>query len=147
CLAENNLAVIAAQQKNPVESLLHYLKALQAAPDNRMLLDNIEEAFANFTGDKNVNVYADLLRTFDLAETRMETEQAKVGGGGLFRWGSTWVTRDQFDRLAAYRRSVLDAMQQLDIRYRTARQSLTELRDQIALAANDYNNTLASINS
>src|SRR5207253_1746088 len=52
-LAENNLAVVCYQQKNPGEGVVHYTRGLQIMPDNRLLLDNIAEAVYAYTSDRN----------------------------------------------------------------------------------------------
>ena len=59
-LAENNLAVIAAGQKQTGESFVHYGKALQIMPEHRLLLDNVAEALNAYVaggGDKNSTAY------------------------------------------------------------------------------------------
>jgi tetratricopeptide (TPR) repeat protein len=146
-LAENNLAIVATQQKNYGESLVHYTKAVQIAPGNRLVLDNIEEAIAAYTangGDKNSMVLRNLMRPFEQAEARMEAEMAKKN---LYRYGSTWVPREQLTRLTTTHESIQNAMSQLDARYKTAKQALLSLADQITQANNDYNTTLNSINA
>ena len=65
-LAENNLAVICAEQRLFAEGLIHYTRALESGPGNRLLLDNIEEAMAAYLanrGDTTNNAYRDLVRS------------------------------------------------------------------------------------
>jgi len=143
-LAENNLAVIAAQQNNPMESLRHYLKALQAAPDNRMVLDNTIEAMVNFTGDRTSSAFMELARQFNAAEPRMEKEMATRE---LYRWGSTWVTLDTYGKLAAYRQAAQKAMEQLDRAYQEQQQAIAGVVNQITRAGTDYNAILSAVNS
>ncbi|MCL2641775.1 MAG: hypothetical protein FWD53_13075 [Phycisphaerales bacterium] len=143
-LAANNLAVIAAQQNNPIESLRHYLKALQAAPDNRMVLDNIIEATVNFAGDQNSPAFTELTRQFSVAE---ESMQEQMAAKGLYRWGSTWVAKDVYDHLAAHRQAVQDAMAQLDQAYRNRQQWLVTAGEQIKRSVTDYNKKLADVNT
>ncbi len=61
-LAWNNLAVLSFQQKREAEALIDYTKALQVAPENRLILDNIAEALHDYTGSKTVKAYTDLAR-------------------------------------------------------------------------------------
>ena len=89
-LAENNLAVIAYQQKQYGEEILDYNKALQIKSDNRLLLDNIAEAINSYSLDKGLSNYKALVKAFEFAEHAKETEMAKVD---QLRWGSTWVTK------------------------------------------------------
>lgn len=136
-LAENNLAVIASVQKNPAEGLVHYAKALQIAPDNRVVVDNIAEALNTFVaggGDKNATAYRTLAKQYDPAEARMEETMGKQG---LVRWGSTWVTRDKQAKLAKFQDDVHQQMAQLDTQYAAARKNLAALEGQIRQTADD----------
>jgi tetratricopeptide (TPR) repeat protein len=126
-LAENNLAVIAAGQKQAGESFTHYVKALQIMPDHRLLLDNVAEALNSFTaggGDKNTTAYRTLAKAYEPAETRMEEVMAKQG---QVRWGSTWVTREQRDRLVKAQETMRDQIGRLDSQYTAARNALAAL--------------------
>ena len=136
-LAENNLAVISSVQKNPAEGLLHYAKAMQIAPDNRVVLDNIAEALNTFVaggGDKNVTAYRALVKQYEPAEARMEETMGKQG---LVRWGSTWVTKDKQAKLAKFQEDVRQQMAQLDTQYASAKKSLAALEGQIRQTADD----------
>jgi hypothetical protein len=136
-LAENNLAVIFFMQKNPAGGLQHYAKALQIAPDSRVLLDNIAEALNAYLagrGDKNGMAYKSLAKQYEPAESRMEETLGKLG---FVRWGSTWVTRDKHARLAQYQEDIRRQMGELDTQYATAQKSLASLDAQIRQAATD----------
>ncbi len=61
-LAENNLAVILFQRGRQAESLNHYVRALQAKPDNRLLADNIQEAMNAYSGNMDAQPYKDLVQ-------------------------------------------------------------------------------------
>jgi hypothetical protein len=142
-LGLNNLAVVAWQQRAQPEALIHYTKALQAKPDNRLLLDNIAEAINTYVGDKNSPAYRNLLRQYEPAETRMEAELAKAG---LLRWGSTWVGKDQYEKLTKNRNTVQDHMARLDAQYRVAQQTLSNFDQQVQAAQDDYNRAVANVN-
>jgi hypothetical protein len=144
-LGENNLAVILFTQKRQAESLLHYAKALQAAPDNRFVADNIEEALNAYVttgGDQNASAYVNLVRQFQQAESRIEAAMARKG---LYRFGSTWVPAGIMDRLNANLQQIKNAMTQLDSQYQSARAAAATLDNAIAQATNDYNSTSLNI--
>jgi hypothetical protein len=141
-LAENNLGVLSFVQKAAPEGLVHYTKALQAMPDNRLVLDNIAEALAAYPGDRNGAVYKALVRQYEPAEQRMEAAQAKEG---LRRWGATWVKPAEYEQLSKFRSAVEDRMAKLDAQYRAARDALASLDDRIRQAQADYDQYAATV--
>jgi tetratricopeptide (TPR) repeat protein len=143
-LAENNLGVIAFQQKSQPEALVHYTKAIQAKPDNRLVLDNAADAMGAYVGSKEIDAYRNLARQYAQAEAAMETEMAKRG---LYRFGSTWIPKDQKEKLGTDRQHILTAMAQLDAKFTQARQSLDLIEQQLRQANADYDNTMTQMAS
>ncbi|HEY4330490.1 MAG TPA: tetratricopeptide repeat protein, partial [Phycisphaerae bacterium] len=144
-LAENNLGVISTLQKAAAEGLLHYAKALQIAPDNRLVLDNIAEAINSYlagNGDKNATPYKALLRQAQAAESKLEDVMAKQG---FYRWGSTWVTKEQRDKLKANSDGIKEQMMKLDSQYGAIRNSLAGLENQIKQAAADIDSYTSTV--
>jgi len=133
-LAWNNLAVLAFQQKREAEALIHYTRALQAAPENRLILDNVVEALHDFTGGKTVKAYMDLARQAEQIETRVA---ARMADRGLFRYGNTWVTAEQRDRLNANSASVKAQKNQLEAQYTQVQAALSTIDAQIRQAQDD----------
>lgn len=142
-LAHNNLAVISWQQKLHAEALLHYARALQVSAQNRLLLDNIAEAVNTYPGDRNGAPYKTLMRQYEPAETRAQADMAIKG---LQRWGSTWVTREHFERLSKNRNTIQDHMARLDAQFRSTSEALAGIDSQIAQAQADYDNAIGSVN-
>ena len=142
-LGLNNAAVVCFQQKREAESLLFYARALSASADNRLLLDNIMEAMNSYTGAKDSGAYKNLARQLDQAEVRLEASMAKKN---QFRFGSTWVTQEQLDRLTAQRKAILDAMTELDSHYKAAQVAVSTMEKDIRQAAADYDSTLGDVN-
>jgi chromosome segregation ATPase len=124
--------------------LLFYTKALVAVPDHRLLLDNIAEALNSYKGDKDAPPYKNLLRQFDQAETRMEATLAKKD---LYRFGSTWVNQEQLNRLTSQRKQVVDAMTDLDTRYKSALAAAASIEQDSRQTAADFDATAADINA
>jgi tetratricopeptide (TPR) repeat protein len=143
-LAQNNVAIISFIQHREPEGLIHYKLALDAGPGNRLLLDNITEALAAYRGGKDVPAYIDLVRAFTQAETQMAAFMAQRG---LYRFGSTWVTQEQKDRLLAAITTIQQNMADLDASYQRASATLQSLDQQARRAAANYDGTLADINS
>lgn len=134
-LAENNLGVIAFQQKQQPEGLIHYTKAIQAKPDNRLVLDNAADAMGSYLGSKDIDAYRNLARQYGQAEAAMEADMAKRG---LYRFGSTWLPKEQKEKYGADRQQILTAMAQLDAKYATAKQTIDQLDLQIKEANTEY---------
>jgi Flp pilus assembly protein TadD len=143
-LAHNNLAIISFIQHRDAEGLIHYKTALDSGADNRLVLDNIIEALAAYRGSKDVPAYTSLVRSFTQAETKMAAVMAQQG---LFRYGSTWVTQDQKDRLLASATAIQQNMADLDANYRHATAALQSLDQQARRTAALYDATLNDINS
>jgi len=141
-LAENNLGVVCYQQKAQAEGLLHYGKALQIKPENRLLLDNIAEALNGYTGDRNGTPYKSLLRQYEQAEARLETTMAKLD---LHRWGSGWVTQKQFEQLTQRQKTLQDQMAQLEVQHKAAAQQYAGLDAQILKAQEDVQIQTANV--
>ncbi len=143
-LAWNNLGVIAFQQKAQAEALIDYTKAIEAKPDNRLVLDNAADAMGSYTGSKDIDAYRNLARQYAQAEAVMETVMARKG---LYRLGNTWVTKEEKEKYGTGAQQIALAKAQLDAVYSLARRRLDLLNQQLATATADYNNarnTLAS---
>jgi tetratricopeptide (TPR) repeat protein len=146
-LAENNLAVIATGQKQAGEAFVHYGKALQIMPGQRLLLDNIAEALNAYVaggGDKNSTAYRALAKAYEPAEARMEET---MGQEDMVRWGATWVTKVQREQLVAAQERMRDQMGRLESQYTAARNALTNLDAQIKRATADLQNDQDTINT
>jgi tetratricopeptide (TPR) repeat protein len=144
-LAENNLGVILFSNGRQAESLGHYTRALQAAPTQRLVADNVLEALAAFTGSVDAPVYQNLVRQFNQSEGRIEAEMATTAGGGLYRYGATWVPAAEAARLNGNLQAIKTAMARLDSAYQGQQQDGGTIAEQLKQATDDYNNTLASI--
>jgi tetratricopeptide (TPR) repeat protein len=144
-LPENNIAVLCARQKLTGETLLHYTKALQTNPANRLLLDNIAEALNTYLltgGSRETPAYKDLLRQVKDPEERLQAEMAKKD---LRRHGSGWVPKEHAERLFKARTEIAAAMGRLEAKYTGVRQSLDAIKNQISQTDKDIETTNANI--
>lgn len=139
-LALNNLSVVLFSLNRDTEALFYYGRALAAAPENRMLLDNIAEALNAYDGTKGLPAYTDLINRTAQAETRLAAQMAQKG---LYRYGSSWVTQEQHDRLAKNMQALKDALAQIEANYTatmtTVMASQKELKDVDRVYDNYYN--------
>jgi tetratricopeptide (TPR) repeat protein len=120
----NNLAVILWRQNATMGALNDYDAAMLAAPVTRDILDNVAEALnALPENQRKAPVVAKVVRHF---KEQDEDLQKKMGEKGLSRWGSTWVTEAQADKLAAAEK---------------------EIRGQIDQMSKDFDSTQARINA
>ncbi len=141
-LAWNNLAIIANIQHRAPEGLIDYKKALDAGAGNRLLLDNITQALADYKGAKDIPAYIDLTRAFAQADAQMAAIMAQKG---LYRWGSTWIGLEQRDRLQINLTAIQNQMAALDASYQSAVGTYQALDQQVRQAEADYNSALSDI--
>ena len=94
----NNLAVIAARQSQPNVALGYYDQAMTASPRNQHILDNVAEALYTLPEQaRNSAIAQRVARKFAEQDAALATEMEKRD---LRRWGATWVTTTDFDRLS-----------------------------------------------
>lgn len=120
----NNLAVILWRQNAMTAALNDYDAAMLAAPGSREILDNIAEALNALPENQRKGlVVAKVVRHF---KEQDEELQKKMAEKGMTRWGATWVTQAQADKLAAQEK---------------------EIRGQIDQMSKDFDSMQASINA
>jgi tetratricopeptide (TPR) repeat protein len=107
----NNLAVILWRQNALIAALNDYDSAMLAAPVSREILDNVAEALnALPENERKGPVVAKVVRHFKEQDEELQKKQA---ARGLTRWGATWVTQAEADKLAAQEKDIqshLDTM-------------------------------------
>ena len=110
-----NLAVVNVRQNRHPRALRFLEDAMRLAPGNREVLDNVAEALvmlpANIADDRATAQARELFGVQDAA-LRAEMERR-----GLYRWGSAWVERAQFEELQALEREIEAAVTQLKRQY------------------------------
>jgi hypothetical protein len=107
----NNLAVIAARQSQVGAALGFYDQAMSASPRNRVLLDNVAEALYGLPdGARGSTIAQKVRRRFDEQDAELARELEKQD---LERWGATWVTTEQANRLSIAEREAKDKLDTL----------------------------------
>jgi Flp pilus assembly protein TadD len=100
----NNLAVILWRQNATMAALNDYDAAMLAAPVSREILDNVAEALNALPENQRKSpVVAKVVRHFKEQDDDL---QKKLADRGLVRWGATFVSQAQADKLAAQEREI-----------------------------------------
>jgi len=107
----NNIAVIYWRQNEPVVAVNFYDRALQAATNRHEILDNAAEALDALPEEyRNLPVTRKLVRHFNEQDALMQAEMQKQG---LFRWGATWVSASELEKLKDAERQIKDKLDKL----------------------------------
>ena len=107
----NNLGVILARQKQDAASAGMFDRAMQADPKARIVLDNFAEGFNAMTPDqRKPPIVQRALKRFLEQDEKLQQELREKG---LYRWGSTWVGKEQLDELKAAEEKIKGKLDQL----------------------------------
>ena len=99
-----NLGIINLRQNRTARGLMYLEQSMLAAPGTREILDNVAEALAGLAEKDAQSRQADRTRQLFLAQdAALRQEMAQ---NGLYRLGSRWVTREQYQQFEAQRAAV-----------------------------------------
>jgi tetratricopeptide (TPR) repeat protein len=131
----NNLAVLMFRRKpRQTQGAVALLDmAMMAAPKSRAILDNMYEAKAALTKRDLANVTVKRALQH-LAEQDAELA-AQLKQQGLFRWGSSWVNKEQMDEVAKARDKIKDKLEAVKAEYEQVEARLRTIDD--TMEAND----------
>ena len=108
----NNLAVVMWRQNQRMPALNVYDQAMVAMPLNKELLNNVAEALAALTPkEQNAPVAQKVYRRWTEQDTQLQQQMAPLG---WYRWGATWVTKDQYDKLKEAEQKVKDQIVEME---------------------------------
>lgn len=89
----NNLGVILFQQKQWSPALAAYDQAMQAAPRNRAILDNVAEALNALSEDQRESTVGKrVVKRFMEQDAALQQQLEK---DGLYRWGGTYIDKEK----------------------------------------------------
>jgi Tfp pilus assembly protein PilF len=125
----NNLAVVMMRQNQIPAAMNLYIRAMQAAPNDPRILDNVAEALNSSSDDaklaaavkKTVAVFSPL----DMAMAK------QMASHGYFRWGATWVSQAEFDQLQAMEKKINDELAGYEQEYKTTQDKVRKLETEI----------------
>lgn len=126
----NNLAVILWKQKQQVTAMGFLDRAMAVLPANQRILDNVAEVLHDVPKEaKNSPVTKRLAAKFDEQEPKVE--QALLASG-WYRWGSTWVSKEQYAQLREVEKQVRGQLDQLAKDYDASEALIQQMTDDIA---------------
>jgi tetratricopeptide (TPR) repeat protein len=111
----NNLGVIVWRQNRHTAALNYYLQALQVSKLNAQILNNTAEALHALSGEQSKHAVAQRLsRAFLEQESQLQPVMAQQG---LYRWGATWVQREQLEQLREIERQINAKLAEMAAQY------------------------------
>jgi Tfp pilus assembly protein PilF len=126
----NNLAVILWNQKQPAAAIALYIQAMQSSARNRQVLDNVAEALHALPPDLRDSANAKKAEAIFAAQDAELQKQLEPEG--LYRWGATYINRDQYEAAMKAQEQVQARIQQLDQEYRRIESRIREIDATIA---------------
>jgi tetratricopeptide (TPR) repeat protein len=125
----NNLAVIYGRQNQALQAMNSYAAAMIAQPMSREILDNVAEALNALPQNQRSSVPAQkAYRVFTDQDALMQQQLAATG---MHRWGSTWVSDTQFDRLQQIEKDVQKKLTEMSIDFDALTKKITGIQTDI----------------
>lgn len=135
----NNIAVLSWQTRQYAVAMNNYDMAIQALPANRYLLDNVAEALHMLPAEfRNNSTVKRLIKHFNEQDNLLQSRMAKKD---LYRWGSTWVSGSELDKLQAAEKKIQERIEAMEIDYQDALDRIDRYDDDIR----ELQNTLKRI--
>jgi tetratricopeptide (TPR) repeat protein len=126
----NNLAIVLYQQKQVPAALNQYDRAMIVSPQDQWVLTNVAEALQSLPGDLHRNdIVRKVQKRFDEQIVPLES---KLASKGLYRWGATWVTAADLDKLKAAEAANKSKLDALSVDFDAAQADLTRITQSIA---------------
>jgi Flp pilus assembly protein TadD len=125
----NNLAVILWRQNQQVAAINMYTQAMQAMPLNKDLLNNVAEALNALSDEqRRTPVAQKAIKLWTEQDNQLQQQLMPLG---WYRWGATWVDKNQYDKLAAAEKEVKDKIGKLESDFAEAQQKVDAIDGQI----------------
>lgn len=126
----NNLAIIAWRQNRTGDALALYDRAMAAAPENELILQNVAEALNGLAkDDQNTPIAQRTHRRFVEQDKRL---QEKMQAEGRYRWGSQYVSKAEFDALQSKEQEIRQQLDAMATQFADAEAKLTDIDNRIA---------------
>lgn len=125
----NNLAVILWSNKQYPAAINHYGQAMNAAPGTRAILDNVAEALNALPESQRDNDATEkVVLMFNAQDMAL---QGRMKKRGLFRWGSTWVEKDDLEELQSQADEIEDKLDALEDEYQQVMERIEQIEQDI----------------
>jgi Flp pilus assembly protein TadD len=126
----NNLGVILFLTKQAPASLNYYDLAMQAAPGTRRILDNVAEALHSMPEEHRAAApVKKAVKRFNEQDNML---QGRMTQQNLYRWGSTWVTGEELDRLQSAEDRIKDRLDRLQEDFDAVQERIEQIDANIA---------------
>lgn len=133
----NNIAVILWRQNATMAALNEYDKAMLAAPLSREILDNVAEALNALPEKQRKSQIVDkVVRHFKEQDDEL---QKKLAERGLVRWGATWVTQAQADKLQEQEKEIHQQLDQMSHDFDSVQARINQIDRTIAADQQEMN--------
>lgn len=125
----NNLGVIMWRQKATGGALNLFDQAMQAAPVNKYILDNVADVLGTLPENERKNAVAQkVARRFTEQDTVLQQQMAAQG---WYRWGSTWVDQKTLDALREQEKAARAKMAAMQSEFDQANARITRIDQEI----------------
>ena len=126
----NNIAVIMWGLKQYPGAVNFYGQAMNAAPGQRVILDNVAEALHELPKAQRDNAATKkVVLMFNAQDMTLQTKMKKRG---LIRWGSTWVPEKDVKRLEAEEDRIEDRLAALESEFEQVQDRLEQIGRDVA---------------
>ena len=126
----NNLAVVLWRQEQYPAAIKYYDAAMLASASDDRILSNVAEALNALP--KELRESAQTKKLVAHFQEREEPLRRKMEKRGLYRWGATWVTDEQLDRLQEAEREIEGKIKDLETQFEAAEDKIKRIDDDIA---------------
>lgn len=104
--AHNNIAVILWKTRAQMPAMLEFDKAMLASPSNQTVLDNVSEALHSLPKEfQKSELTKRVVSNFNLQDSALQRQMAQRG---LYRWGSQWLSQQEFALIQQQQKAVQD---------------------------------------
>jgi tetratricopeptide (TPR) repeat protein len=126
----NNLAVTLWRQEQHAGALKFYDAALLASASDDRILSNVAEALNALP--RELRESAQTKRLVGHFQEREDALRKRMEKRGLYRWGATWVTGEQLDRLQEAEREVEGKIKDMEAEFEAAEDKIRKIDEDVA---------------
>ncbi len=125
----NNIAVIHWRQNAFANALNFYDQAMSAAPGSMLVLNNVAEALHALPPEqRSTPLSKRVVRRFNDQDNAL---QDRLKARGLFRWGSSWVTAEDLDKLQEAEKRTKDKLDELQTEFDDQQDRISDIDREI----------------
>lgn len=126
----NNLGVVLFLTRQQPAAMNYYGQAMLTSPGNRRVLDNVAEALHALPEEYRAS--APVKKAVKLFNEQDNALQARLVQQDQYRWGSTWVTGEELDKLQEMEQKVKDKLERLQEEFDATQDRIEQIEDDVA---------------